>query len=186
MLQFLLTLTDESNHGKIEHLYNKYHDYMMKCAVTKFKSLGRSNYTYDAEDAVQNAFMKITKYIDKIDFSRDEKDVKNYCLAILSNEICNVLSDNQENYEFDEEFSSAGEYNFIEELKMKECYGEIVRAIEKLDDKYCTTLQLFFCKEMTPNEIAELMGISPKTVYTRLARGKKLLLETLKGAIVNG
>ena len=50
MLQFLLTLTDESNHGKIEHLYNKYHDYMMKCAVTKFKSLGRSNYTYDAED----------------------------------------------------------------------------------------------------------------------------------------
>ena len=98
MLQFLLTLTDESNHGKIEHLYNKYHDYMMKCAVTKFKSLGRSNYTYDAEDAVQNAFMKITKYIDKIDFSRGEKDVKNYCLAILSNEICNVLSDNQENY----------------------------------------------------------------------------------------
>ena len=118
MLQFLLTLTDESNHGKIEHLYNKYHDYMMKCAVTKFKSLGRSNYTYDAEDAVQNAFMKITRYIDNIDFSRDEKDVKNYCLAILSNEICNVLSDNQENYEFDEEFSSAGEYNFIEELNL--------------------------------------------------------------------
>ena len=96
------------------------------------------------------------------------------------------MSDDQENYEFDEEFSSAGEYNFIEELKMQECYGEIVRAIEKLDDKYCTTLQLFFCKEMTPNEIAELMGISPKTVYTRLARGKKLLLETLKGAKING
>ena len=65
-------------------------------------------------------------------------------------------------------------------------YGEIVRAIEKLDDKYCTTLQLFFCKEMTPNAIAELMGISPKTVYTRLARGKKLLLEILKGAKING
>ena len=69
---------------------------------------------------------------------------------------------------------------------MKEGYGEIVRAIEKLDDKYSTTLQLFFCNEMTPNEIAELMGISPKTVYTRLARGKKLLLESLKGANING
>ncbi len=186
MLQFLLALTDESNHRKVEELYNKYHDYMMKCAVTKFKSIGRSNYVYDAEDAVQNTFMKITRYIDGIDFSRGEKDVKNYCLAILSNEICNVLSDNQENYEFDEEFFSAGEYNFIEELKVKENYAEIVKAIEELDDKYSTTLLLFFCKEMTPGEIAELMGISPKTVYTRLARGKKLLLESLKGAEING
>ena len=81
MLQFLLTLTDESNRGKVEELYHKYHDYMIKCAVTKFKSLGRSNCVYDAEDAVQNAFMKITKYIHKIDFSRTETDVKNYCLC---------------------------------------------------------------------------------------------------------
>ena len=39
MLQFLLTLTDESNHEKVEQLYKKYHDYFVKCAVTKFKSL---------------------------------------------------------------------------------------------------------------------------------------------------
>jgi RNA polymerase sigma-70 factor (ECF subfamily) len=159
---------------------------MMKYAVSKLQAAGRTNFVYDAEDAVQNAFMKITKYIDAIDFSRGEKDVKNYCLTILCNEVCNVLHDNEENFEFDEECCFEKEYNFIEELKMKECYGEIVKAIEKLDDKYSTTLQLFFCKEMTPNAIAELMGISPKTVYTRLARGKKLLLETLKGAKING
>ena len=98
MLQFLITLTDESNHGKIEHIYNTYHDYMMKCAVAKFKSFGRRNCTFDAEDAVQNTFMKITKHIEKIDFSRGEKDVKNYCLAILNNEICNIIDDNQENF----------------------------------------------------------------------------------------
>jgi len=186
MLQFLLTLTDETDRGKIEELYNKYHDYMMKCAVTKFKSIGRSNYMYDAEDAVQNTFMKIARYIYNIDFSRGEKDVKNYCLAILSNEINNVLCNNKEKFEFNEEFCAAKEYNFIEELKMQECYDKLVEAIEMLDDKYSTTLQLFFCRNMTPNEIAELMGISPKTVYTRLARGKNLLLESLKGAMVNG
>ena len=186
MLQFLLTLTDESNHGKIEHLYNKYHDYMMKCAVTKFKSSGRSNYTYDAEDAVQNAFMKITRYIDNIDFSRDEKDVKNYCLAILSNEICNVLSDNHEDCELNEEFCSEKEYNFVEELEIQESYNEVVKAIKALDEKYSTTLYLVFCKENTINQVAEMMGITPKTVYTRLARGKKLLLDSLKGANING
>ena len=57
---------------------------------------------------------------------------------------------------------------------------------EKFEESNALIIQLFFCKEMTPNEIAELMGISPKTVYTRLARGKKLLLETLKGAKING
>lgn len=186
MLQFLLTLTDESNHGKIEHLYNTYHDYMMKCAVTKFKSLGRSNYMYDAEDAVQNAFMKITRYIDNIDFSRGERDVKNYCLSILSNEITNVLKENQENFENNEEFCFQDQYNFIEELEIRERYDEVVKAIEELDDKYSTTLHLTFCKHMTPKQIAEMMGISVKTVYTRLERGKKLLLDSLKGAKFNG
>ena len=60
----------------------------------------------------------------------------------------------------------------------------MVKAIEKLDEKYSTTLQLFYCEEMAPNDIAELMGLSPKTVYTRLARGKKILLESLKGGKV--
>ena len=186
MLQFLLSLTDESNHGKIEHIYNKYHDYMMKCAVTKLKAAGRSNFMYDAEDAVQNSFMKITKYIDAIDFSRGENDVKNYCFAVLSNEICNVLSYNQEDYEFDEEFCDENEYNFIEELEIKERYNEVVKAIEELDERYSTTLYLALCKEMTPNEIADMMGLSAKTVYTRIARGKKLLVESLEGEKLNG
>jgi len=186
MLQFLLTLTDESNHGKIEHIYNTYHDYMMKFAVSKFKSKGRTNAVYDAEDAVQSTYMKITKYINSIDFSRGEEDVKNYCFSILCNEICNILTHNEENFEVDEELFAENEYNFIEELEIKEKYNEVVKAVETLDEKYSTTLYLWLCKEMTPNEIAEMMGITAKTVYTRLDRGKKLLLETLKGAKING
>ena len=95
MLQFLLTLTDESNHGKVEHIYNTYHEYMMRYAISKLQAAGRTNASYDAEDAVQNAFMKIVKHIDKIDFSRGDKDVKNYCLTILCNEVYNVLQDNE-------------------------------------------------------------------------------------------
>ena len=185
MLQFLLTLTDESNHEKIERLYDTYHEYMTRYAISKFKSFGRTNFVYDAEDAVQNTFMKITKYINSIDFSRGEKDVKNYCFSILCNEISNVLNDNQETYEFDEELCSESEYNFVERLEIQENYNEVVRAIEALDEKYSTTLYLIFCKEKTVNQVAEMMGLATKTVYTRLARGKKLLLDSLKGANVN-
>lgn len=186
MLQFLLTLTDESNCTKIEHIYNAYHEQMMKYALSKFSSYGRTNLLYDAEDAVQSAFIKITKYIDSIDFSRSEKDVKNYIFSILYNEICNVLSDNQENFEVFEEFCLEKEYNFIEELEIQSRYDELVKAIERLDERYSTTMFLVFCKGMTVNQIAEMMEIPTKTVYTRLSRGKKLLLDSLKGAKANG
>ncbi len=185
MLQFLLTLSDESNHGKIEHIYYAYRDYMMRYAISRLQAAGRTNFGYDAEDAVQNAFMKITRHIDKIDFEREERDVKNYVLTIIHNEVCNILNENKEKFEFYEEFCSAPEYNFIEELALRENYDQIVKIIEKLDEKYSTTLYLVFCKEMTVKEIADLMGISAKTVYTRLARGKKLLLDSLKGAKID-
>ena len=64
MLQFLLSITDESNHEKIMYLYNKYHDPMINYAVSKFKNMNRCNYAYDAEDAVQSAFVKITSPTD--------------------------------------------------------------------------------------------------------------------------
>lgn len=186
MLQFLLTLTDESNHSKIEYIYDNYHEYMMKFAVSKFKREGRRNCLFDAEDTVQNTFMKITKYLYNIDFSWTERDIKNYVFTMLSNEISNFLNNNPENLEFNEEICNEIEYNFIEELEIKEKYSEVVKAIETLDERYSTTLYMVYCKEMTVNEIAEMMGISTKTVYTRLARGRKLLLDTIKGEKLNG
>ena len=186
MLQFLLTVTDESKHKNIEYIYNTFHDSMMKYAVSKFGSIGSQNVLYDAEDAVQNAFMKISKYIDNIDFSRNENDIKNYCFTILSNEICAIIKNNEEIFEIVEEFCLKKEYNYIDELELRDNYNKVVKAIEALDEKYSTTLYLIFCKEMTVNEIADMMGISPKTVYTRLYRGKHLLLDTLKGETSNG
>ena len=96
------------------------------------------------------------------------------------------MHDNEENFEFDEEFCFEKEYNFIEELEIKEQYNQVVKAIESLDEKYSTTLYLVYCKEKTVNEIADMMGISTKTVYTRLSRGKQLLTDSLKGVKIDG
>ena len=181
MLPFLLSLSDESNHTKIEKLYNDYHDFMIKFAAAKFKSMKRSNYLYDAEDAVQNAFVKIVKNIDKIDFDRGERAVKNFIFSILVNEIYNILEKNKTFLEFDEELYPNEEYNIIDELNMQESYEKVVLAFEKLDEKYSTTLFLHFDKLMSIKEIAEMMGISEKTVYTRFERGKKLLKNIMEG-----
>jgi RNA polymerase sigma-70 factor (ECF subfamily) len=158
---------------------------MLKYAVGKFKNMGRRNYSFDAEDTVQNAFVKITRYIDDIDFDRGEKSVKNYVFAILNNEICNFLKENEEFEEFDETFYSEEPYDFLEEVNIKESYNEILKAIETLDERYSHVLDLFYCKEKEVNEISEFMGLSPKTVYTRIARGRVYLLNSLRGVSVN-
>lgn len=189
MLQFLLTITDESNYSKVERIYNTYHDAMMRYALSKFNTYKSKNCQYDAEDAVQSAFLKIVKHIDNIDFSRGEKDVKNYVFSILTNEIYIICGQEKENFDiFDifEEFCLENEYNFIEDIEIQERYTELVKAVEALDEKYSTTLFLVLCKGMTVNQVAEMMGISAKTIYTRLYRGKELLLDSLKGAKTNG
>ena len=181
MLQFLLTVSDESDHSKIEYIYDKFYAGMMRFAKSRLRRFGRTHNSFDAEDVVQNTFMKIVKNIDRIDMSRGEKAVKNYCFSILVNEISNLLQENFENFEIFEEFCLEKEYNYIEELEMRENYAKVVKAIESLDERYSVTLHLVFCEQMTVGEIAEMMGISPKTVYTRLARGKELLLNSLRG-----
>ena len=185
MLQYLLTISEPSDHEKIERLYNDYHLYMIKYAPGKLQDSGRRNYVYEAEDVVQNSFVKITRYIKNIDLSLGEKCVKNYVFTILNNEITNFLNDNEELDEIDEDFYKEAEYDFLEELDIKESYEEAVKAIENLEERYSMTLFLFFCKEMSVGRISKFMGISEKTVYTRIARGKIQLQNSLKGVFVN-
>ena len=180
MLEFLLLISDSSEHDKIIRVYNDYHEGMLKYAVSKFKSMGRRNCVFDAEDTVQNAFVKITRYVHNIDFATGEKSVKNYVFSILNNEICNFLNDNDELDGLDEACSEETAYDFLENIEMKEVYREAVKAIEALDERYSTTLYLFYCKEMRPDKIASLMGLSTKTVYTRIARGTTHLQSSLK------
>lgn len=180
MLQFLLSISDESYHDKIEKIFYKYHDRMLRFAQRKLQNSNNADYIHNAEDAVQNAFVKIVKRIDKFDFSKGEKSVKSLVFSILTNEIYKILEKNETFSEFDEEFYPNEEYNIIDELNMQESYEKVVKAFEELDEKYSTTLFLYFDKGMSIKEIANMMGISEKTVYTRFERGKKLLGNKLK------
>ena len=60
-------------------------------------------------------------------------------------------------------------------------YEDVVKAIENLDPVYSVTLLLKYERGLSPKEIAEMMEIPEKTVYTRLSRGKKMLRDALKG-----
>ncbi|MBR7099292.1 MAG: RNA polymerase sigma factor [Clostridia bacterium] len=181
MLQFLLSIADEKDHAKIEYLYNQYHDDMLRFAKYRLRQKGMPNYELDAEDAVQNAFLKITKYIHKVDFTVGEKGIRAYVLKIASNEVSGLISDYTFFENIEEYNDTMGDGDFFEQMRIKERYDEVVEEIGRLDEKYSISLSLRYGENMGTKEIADLLGVSEKTVYTRIDRAKKLLVEKLNG-----
>ena len=186
MLSFLLALADESDRDRIEELYNKYHNDMLKYAIAKLSEMGSNDAQHDAEDAVQNAFIKIVKNISNIDFSRTEKEIKCYVFSILVNQIHDITSRDDKTVELNENaISSADFYTPDQYAIFQENYDNYVKAIEEMDEIYTSTMFMAVVKNLSIDKIAELTGVAKKTVYTRLERGRKILQNALEGAREN-
>ena len=181
MLQFLLTLADKSDHEKVEYIYHKYHQDMLRLARSRLSQMGSVNYQLDAEDVVQNAFVKIVRYIGKIDFSLSEQAIHSYIMAIVANEVINFLSDTVYCESWDQYENSLPDNDFLEKLRIREQYQEVMSAIAQLDERYSITLSLRYVDNMSVKDMSVLLGIEEKSVYTRLERGKQKLLEIIEG-----
>ena len=69
--------------------------------------------------------------------------------------------------------------DFFGEMRVQERYDDVIEAIQQLDERYSIPLSLRAEKNMEIKEIAELLGIAEKSVYTRLERARKILIEIL-------
>ena len=186
MLAFLLAVSDGKHNAEIIELYNKYSADMLVLAKSYLKRKNQFDYEVAAEDAVQNAFLKIIRYSHKIRFDEPEKMVRAYVYAVLINECKLLIKENHIEIPISECERCADDKNFFEELCIKERFETVVAAIKTLDERYSITIFYHCFKEMSVKEIAAMMGISEKTVYTRILRGRVALLKALGevGALV--
>ena len=175
MLAFLLSLADESDHDKIVYLYENFHDVMIRYARHKLYIARAFDYVNRAEDVVQNAFVRMTKYIHSIDFTVSERELRNYILSVVSNEVIRELKDEEHHANINNYVNAASEESFVKDFLIHERYTEVVAAIEQLGEKYRLALLYRFCKGYSIKEMAELFDISEKAVYTRVERGQKML-----------
>lgn len=178
MLTFLLTLVDESDQDKIVYLYNTYHKEMLRVARGVLKD--RPDAACDAEDAVQEAFMKICKYINSIDFNADSYQIRAYVMAIVTNEAKNIMNIPADFLCFDEyEDMVFTDDEFLQQLINPDEYENVVKSIQKLDDKYSIILQMKYVYQFKNEQISDILKIPLNTVYTNLRRAKLLLLDSL-------
>ena len=176
MLSILFTLVEENDRDKLTRLYHAYHKMMLRLARSKLKSVRHANYVADAEDVVQNAWCRIVKHVDKIDLSKHERVIRSYILTIVSNETARFLRAQEECHPLEE---GIADEDFLQRLHVKERYRAVVGAIGRLDERYRNALYLHYVMEHPVKEIAAMLDVPEKTVYTRIERGKKKLLELL-------
>lgn len=172
---FLMTL-DDGERDKLSHLYHAYHMQMLRLARVKLKKGGCANVAIDAEDVVQNAWVRIVKHADAVDLSKNERVVRSYVLTVVSNECARFLRERVLEEPLEE---NVADESFVKQLELSERYRAVVDAVKRLEDKYSNVLYLYYVTERPIREIAALLGVPEKTVYTRIERGKKKLLEML-------
>ncbi len=181
MLAFLLSMADsEEGQAKIKYMYKEFHDVMIKHARTMLRDAHYASYETESEDIVQEAFMRMMTYVEHIDISLGYNSNKAYALMITTNVINSMLKKTVfcVNYEECENFFD-NEAMFFEALNIKNRYDEVMDAIDRLDDIYKMVFILRYEQEKSVKEIAMLLGIPEKTVYTQLLRGRKLLWEMI-------
>jgi RNA polymerase sigma factor (sigma-70 family) len=155
--------------------------FMSDLALTDDLSGEIALYDIDKPAAIRNA--KISKYINSINFEVSEKELKAYVLSIVANESKNAIDEYKYFDDIDSHEDVLSDDDFFERIEIKETYDMVIEQIKHMDEKYSITLLFHYSEDMSVKEIADLMGISEKTVYTRITRGKRLLLELISEVI---
>jgi RNA polymerase sigma-70 factor (ECF subfamily) len=138
----------------------------------------------DAEDIVQNSFIKMYRNLNDFDASLR---FSSWAYRITHNELIDWYRKQKSKPQFvvssdDEDIFAniAGDMNIEKEAIEDETKKEIVAVIKTLDPKYQEIITLRFFEDKSYEEISDILEIPPGTVAIRLSRAKKILEEKLK------
>lgn len=145
-----------------ESLYRKYAGGALRLATA---ILGDES---SADDAVQEAFIRVYRSLKKFDANRNfkswfDKILVNECRRIASNNLQYVDIDDAEKVE---KLSYTSNDDEIEALK---------NAIGKLEPKYRELIMLKYMQGYTESEIAEIVSLPRSTVKSRLFEARNRL-----------
>ncbi len=159
---------------KLRQLYDKYKNRMY---ITACKVLGDPQ---RAEDAVHDAFIAVSKHLDKIT-DVDSVSTASYMIKASRSRALNILRMGLPEKEtvLDEAMAEKDE-SLLDEICSREGYKKIVSAILGLEERYCDVLTFYYLNDLSVSEIAALTGIKENTVKQQLFRGRQKLIAILE------
>lgn len=173
MLIYLQMLDTPEERAKFETLYYSYRWTMLHIAMKILKDHQL------AEDAVQEAFLRLAKNFSKIEQVNCPR-TRLFTVIIVRNISLTMLTERKkENVLESPEAVIPIEYDLEEDVLERIAYEEVLHAIRELPVIYRDILYLQCVEEYKLTEISKLLGIETETVKKRAQRGRKKLLEQL-------
>lgn len=150
-----------------EHIVEKYLDVVYRVALNSCKS------KEDAEDVVQNVFLKLFEC--KFEF-QDETHLRRWLIRVTINEAHSLWRTLHRR-----------KVTSLEELTIEPSFStpersELYDAVLKLPVKYREVVHLYYYEGYSIQEIAKLLHISETAIQTRLMRARNTLKQQLKEA----
>lgn len=131
-----------------------------------------------AEDITQDVFLYVLK--NKV---RDEHSFKYYIYLIAKSRAISYINTEKRRSEITEKYlsneSEKIEKDVLDIISKNEEKKELLKSIDKLDDKYKNALYLNKIEELSYQETASILNLPLSTVKTNIYRGKKELRKIL-------
>lgn len=173
MLLFYLSLIEnEEERSKFEKLYYEYRRLMKYIAFDILKD------NQLAEDAVHNAFIKLSNHLNKIDEISCHK-TKSFIVIVIENTAKDMYRKRKR--EADVHLEEITRFNGSDDFSLSSYSIEnIVSKIESLPAIYRNVLVLKYLQDLDNKEIAKLLNLKESAVRKRLERAKDMLAELLQ------
>lgn len=151
-------------------LYDKYAAKMLGVCIRYFRNID------EAEDALQEGFIKIFNNIDKF---RNEGSFEGWIRRIIVNTALNYYKSNLKHY-FSTDYSEIEEMIEDDKLKFDNLSMEfLLKIIQDLPEGYRLVFNLYEIEGYSHKEIAEMLGVSVNTSKSQLMKAKRSLQKVL-------
>ena len=147
----------------VRELYEEYSQTLYRIAFTYMKN------RYDAEDALQETFMRLLRA--GVSFA-DKRHELGWLVLTVSNVCRDMLKSKARTHEDIAEHP---------ELPAPERDDALLSAILALPEKYKAAVYLHYYEGYSVQEIASMLRVPPNTIKTRLSRARKALKNELGG-----
>lgn len=171
MLPMLLaTIENDADRALFAEIYEQYHERMEQAALRILKD------THDAEDAVQNAFLKIIRNFEKF-LELPCKKRPFWCVCIVKNEAITLLRKKKKAIMLE---SMEDTYDASADIEKALSYEDIIRLFAGLPETYRAVLEMKFLLDCSGKDISQKLGISENAVNVRISRGRAMLREIME------
>ncbi len=182
ILTVLQTIEDDQLRDAVERLFNLYH----KSLLVKANDILHN--WHDAEDAVQDAFYKVSRNIE--DFLPVESHSAKMLLAVYTRNVAlNMYKRKQRQNKLFYSKQDVAEMNLVSDdpeddilelMINRETVEALRQAIDSLDDMHRDAIILKYYYHKRNTEIADIMCVDVNVINARVYRAKRKLMDLMK------